>query len=135
MSGLEFGLGRFGDLRLEKGGCVCTRPWLIDRGRASAGWAGPAREIQFTRFLRNRAVTAAEMAEHAAELVCSTAQRSCDPLASDCDGEQDGGRAGRVRDRQRHRLEAEVQRRRLRADVPEDRPAARDERKSERAPE
>jgi hypothetical protein len=39
MSGLEFGLGRFGDLRLEKGGRACTRRWLTGRGRASAGLA------------------------------------------------------------------------------------------------
>jgi hypothetical protein len=26
---IAFGLGRFGDRRLEKGGPRCTRPWLI----------------------------------------------------------------------------------------------------------
>jgi hypothetical protein len=43
MSGLEFGLGRFGDLRLEKGGRACTQHWLIDQGHASAGWVGRGR--------------------------------------------------------------------------------------------
>ena len=28
MSGIEYGLGRFGDRRLEKGGPICTRLWL-----------------------------------------------------------------------------------------------------------
>jgi hypothetical protein len=39
MSGMEFGLGRFGDLRLEKGGRACMHLWLTDLDRASAGWA------------------------------------------------------------------------------------------------
>jgi hypothetical protein len=34
MSGLSFGLGRFGDRRLEKGGQRCTRLWLRVRARA-----------------------------------------------------------------------------------------------------
>jgi len=36
MSGIEYGLGHFGDLRLEKGGPVCTLRWWIDQARASA---------------------------------------------------------------------------------------------------
>jgi hypothetical protein len=34
---IEFGLGRFGDRRLEKGGLRCMRPWLSGRALASAG--------------------------------------------------------------------------------------------------
>jgi hypothetical protein len=34
---IEFGLGRFGDRRLEKGGPPCMRPWLSGRALASAG--------------------------------------------------------------------------------------------------
>ena len=38
----EFGLGRFGDRRLEKGGCFCTDGWLKSaaRGFGFAGWEG-----------------------------------------------------------------------------------------------
>ena len=35
---IEFGLGRFGDRRLEKGGPLCMRPWWSGRARASGGW-------------------------------------------------------------------------------------------------
>ena len=31
---MEFGLGQFGDCRLEKGGPICMRLWWIGRGRA-----------------------------------------------------------------------------------------------------
>jgi hypothetical protein len=36
-------LGRFGDLRLEKGGRVCTPHWWIAPDRVSAVWVGRAR--------------------------------------------------------------------------------------------
>ena len=34
---MDFGLGRFGDRRLEQGGPYCIRPWLSGPARASAG--------------------------------------------------------------------------------------------------
>ena len=34
---IEFGLGRFGDRRLEKGGPRCMRPLSSDRARVSGG--------------------------------------------------------------------------------------------------
>jgi len=43
MSGIEYGLGHFGDLRLEKGGPVCTRRWWIDQDRVSAVSVGRER--------------------------------------------------------------------------------------------
>jgi hypothetical protein len=41
--GIEFGLGRFDDRRLEKGGRLCMRPWLSVLVRASGASlaAGP----------------------------------------------------------------------------------------------
>lgn len=36
-AGAEFGLGRFGDRRLEKGGRRCTRLWWRARALASVG--------------------------------------------------------------------------------------------------
>lgn len=33
----EYGLGRFGDRRLEKGGPVCTRRWWRGRATVSGG--------------------------------------------------------------------------------------------------
>ena len=38
MAGIEYGLGRFGDRRLEKGGRFCMRPWWRGRALASADW-------------------------------------------------------------------------------------------------
>ncbi|MGA3311244.1 MAG: hypothetical protein ABSD08_21955 [Xanthobacteraceae bacterium] len=37
MEAIEFGLGRFDDRRLEKGGPRCTPPWLSDRVAVSGG--------------------------------------------------------------------------------------------------
>ena len=73
MTGIEYGLGQFGDRRLEKGG-VLLHTALVKRPCSSIRRLGGtrAREVQFTRFLRNPSVTAAEMATHAAE---STAAR------------------------------------------------------------
>jgi hypothetical protein len=34
----DFGLGRFGDRRLEKGGPICMRRWWIGRALAFGGW-------------------------------------------------------------------------------------------------
>jgi hypothetical protein len=34
---IEFGLGRFGDRRLEKGGLPCMQPWLNVRALVSDG--------------------------------------------------------------------------------------------------
>ena len=39
MAGIEFGLGRFGDRRREKGGPICTRRWWRGRALAFGGWA------------------------------------------------------------------------------------------------
>jgi len=41
--GMEYGLGRFGDRRLEKGGFGCMRRWWLGPGRGFAGWAGRER--------------------------------------------------------------------------------------------
>jgi Transposase DDE domain len=71
---MEFGLGQFGDLRLEQGGadfhaalrerpCSCIRR-IADGVRSQ--------EVRFWRFLRNVAVTVAEMVNHA---VAGTAKR------------------------------------------------------------
>jgi hypothetical protein len=43
MLGIEFGLGPFGDLRLEKGGLVFTRRWWSDLDVVSAAWLGRGR--------------------------------------------------------------------------------------------
>lgn len=45
MAKVAYGLGRFGDLRLQKGGPGCMRRWWRGRGRVSGGLAatGPAR--------------------------------------------------------------------------------------------
>ena len=43
MSGIEYGLGRFDDRRLEKGGPSCTRLWYIAAVRAFGGWPAIAR--------------------------------------------------------------------------------------------
>ena len=40
MSGMDYGLGRFGDARLEKGGPICMQRWLHDLARASGSWRG-----------------------------------------------------------------------------------------------
>jgi len=37
MSGIEYGLGGFGDRRLQKGGPCCMRRWCCSLGRASDG--------------------------------------------------------------------------------------------------
>jgi hypothetical protein len=74
MAGIEYGLGYFDDLRLEKGGPFCMLRWWRGQARASAGWQGTrAREIQFTRFLRNGSVTATAMAAHAADRTAARA--------------------------------------------------------------
>lgn len=39
MTGIEYGLGGFGDGRLQKGGPACMLRWLRDRARACAGLA------------------------------------------------------------------------------------------------
>ena len=41
---MEFGLGNFGDLRLEKGGSFFTADWLrlVSAGSRCAGWAAAA---------------------------------------------------------------------------------------------
>ena len=66
---IEFGLGRFGDRRLQKGGPPCMRrlssgPARVSVTRRLAGRR--EQEVRFTRFLRNHAVTAGEMVCHAA---------------------------------------------------------------------
>ena len=38
MAGIEFGLGRFGDRRREKGGLICMRRWWHGQDLASGGW-------------------------------------------------------------------------------------------------
>jgi hypothetical protein len=37
MSRIEYGLGQFGDRRLEKGGSLCMRHWSSGHARVSAG--------------------------------------------------------------------------------------------------
>jgi len=68
MTGIDYGLGRFGDRRLEKGGANFHAALVKRRCCRIRRLAGTrAREMQFTRFLRNASVTAGEMAAHAAE--------------------------------------------------------------------
>lgn len=43
MSGIEFGLGQFGDRRLKKGEPIFMRLWWRDLARVSAGWQEPGR--------------------------------------------------------------------------------------------
>lgn len=44
MAGMEFGLGRFGDRRLQKGGFACMQRWLHGQARAFGGLAEAVRE-------------------------------------------------------------------------------------------
>ena len=43
MAGIEYGLGRFNDRRLEKGGSLCMWRWWRGHARACAGWQEHAR--------------------------------------------------------------------------------------------
>src|SRR5438105_4204324 len=71
--GIQYGLGRFGDRRLKKRGAHLHAALVRRPGSCIRRLGGTrARELQFTRFLRNKAVNAAEMARHAGAL---TAQR------------------------------------------------------------
>ena len=38
MAGIEYGLGRFDDRRLEKGGPICMRRWWRGLALACVGW-------------------------------------------------------------------------------------------------
>ncbi|MGY4424176.1 hypothetical protein ACVWY2_006625 [Bradyrhizobium sp. JR6.1] len=74
MAGVAYGLGRFGDRRLEKRGArlhaaLVARPGSCIR-RLGEDRAG---EMQFRRLLHNPSVTAAEMSRHAGDL---TGQRA-----------------------------------------------------------
>jgi hypothetical protein len=65
---MAYGLGRFGDGRLEAGGANLHAALVGQPGSCIRRLGGTrAREMQFTRFLRNRAVTAAAMSQHAGE--------------------------------------------------------------------
>jgi hypothetical protein len=44
MAGIDYGLGGFGDLRLEKGGPFCMRRWWRGHARVSADWREHAPE-------------------------------------------------------------------------------------------
>jgi hypothetical protein len=44
MAGIEFGLGRFGDRRLEKGGPCCMRPFMSDARLVFGGSVAADRE-------------------------------------------------------------------------------------------
>jgi hypothetical protein len=46
---MDFGLGRFGDLRLEKGGPISMRPLLSGRALVSGGWQGADRRRSGSR--------------------------------------------------------------------------------------
>ena len=46
MAGIEYGLGRFGDRRLEKGGPICMRHWWRGQALASDG----SREREHGKF-------------------------------------------------------------------------------------
>jgi hypothetical protein len=43
MTGIEFGLGRFGDRRREKGGPICMPRWWRGQALAFGGWQQRAR--------------------------------------------------------------------------------------------
>jgi hypothetical protein len=67
MSGIDYGLGRFGDRRLEKGGVAFHGALAARPGSCIRRLGGDRkREMQFTRFLRNSSVTPAEISAHAA---------------------------------------------------------------------
>ena len=46
MSGIEYGLGRFGDGRLEKGGPICMLHWLPGLVRASGDWRNETARVR-----------------------------------------------------------------------------------------
>ncbi len=97
MSGIEYGLGQFGDRRLEKAGAVLhaalvAQPCSCVRRLARTR----AREIQFTRFLRNDAVTASEMAAHAAERTAARAAGRDIVVAQDTSELALGGRRAKA---------------------------------------
>jgi len=46
MVGVDFGLGHFGDLRLEKGGRICMRLLLVGLARASANWRNAIERVR-----------------------------------------------------------------------------------------
>jgi len=46
---MEFGLGRFGDRRLEKGGSHCMRPWFDGQVRAFDALQGTERRRSASR--------------------------------------------------------------------------------------
>lgn len=69
MAGVEYGLGGFGDRRLEKAGAVLHEALVSQPGSCVRRLAGSrAREIQFTRLLRNGSVTVEEMSRRAGQL-------------------------------------------------------------------
>ena len=55
MAVISYGLGRFGDRRLEKGGSGCTRRWWRGRVRVSVGLAVVGRvRCSFAGFFTTR---------------------------------------------------------------------------------
>jgi hypothetical protein len=74
MTGIEYGLGHFNHRRREKAGAIFHRGLVARPCSCVRRLAGNrAREMQFTRFLRNPSVTATEMAAHAAERTAAQA--------------------------------------------------------------
>lgn len=72
MAGVEYGLGGFGDRRLAKAGAQLHEA-LVSRPSSCVrrlGGGCRAREMQFTRLLRNRAMRVEEMSRHAGEMTC-----------------------------------------------------------------
>lgn len=46
MSGMEYGLGLFGDERLEKGGSIYMRPWFRGLARAFGDWRNETARVR-----------------------------------------------------------------------------------------
>lgn len=68
MSGFDYGLGHFGDRRLERGGAVLHEALVCSPGSCIRRLGGTrSREMQFTRFIRNKDVSPDEMSRHAGE--------------------------------------------------------------------
>jgi hypothetical protein len=69
MSGIEYGLGSFGDRRVDKASASLHAALVGKPGSCIRRLGGTrAREMQFTRFLRNDLVTVGEMSRHAGAL-------------------------------------------------------------------
>src|SRR6266436_5460112 len=97
MTGIEYGLGHFNHRRREKAGAIFHRGLVARPCSCVRRLAGNrAREMQFTRFLRNPSVTATEMAAHAAERTAAQAAGRDVVIVQDTSELALGGRRARA---------------------------------------